>query len=295
MSHFEFQAIGTTWTIDIEKELSFETERIIFHEIQKRIYAFDETYSRFRANSLVTEMSQKVGRFVLPNDAEKMMGLYRTFFDITHGLVTPLVGQTLVDLGYDAQYSLKEKDVQRVLDWDQVMDYKHPVLEIKKPVLLDFGAGGKGYLVDIVSEILEKNGIGSYCVDAGGDMRYRNTTNKLFRVGLENPENIGEVIGVVKITNQSLCGSAGNRRRWKGKDKEFHHVIHPKTLTSPEHMLAVWTVADSTLLADLLTTALYFTTPDILKKHFDFEYLILRPDYSIEQSEGFIAEVFIKE
>jgi thiamine biosynthesis lipoprotein len=138
-----------------------------------------------------------------------------------------------------------------------------------------------------VSEILEENRIHSYCVDAGGDMRQRG--KRFLKVGLEHPQDAESVIGTVEIKNESLCGSAGNRRKWG----RFHHVISPETLSSPQDLLAVWTVAKTTLLADLLTTALFFVSPEILEKHFEFEYLIVRPDLSIEKSENFNVQLFV--
>ncbi|MEQ1561257.1 MAG: FAD:protein FMN transferase [Nitrospira sp.] len=290
MSHFrfEFEAIGTSWKIDITKELSKDGESLLLEKIKERIRIFDLTYSRFKENSIVTKMSKESGSFTLPEDADKMITTYRKIYDVTGGLVTPLIGKVLIDAGYDADYSLQEKTLSKPKDWDEVMKWDKPILTIHQPTMLDFGAGGKGYLVDIVSEIIENEGIKTYCVDAGGDMRYRDEEKKTLRVGLENPNDQTEVIGVAELSNKSLCGSSGNRRKW-GK---FHHVINPETLTSPENITAVWTVAENTMLADILTTGLFFVEPEKLLGNFQFDYLILYSDYSIKKSEGFKAEIF---
>ncbi|KND50332.1 MAG: thiamine biosynthesis lipoprotein [Parcubacteria bacterium C7867-003] len=286
MTQFTFEAIGTQWVIDTPKELSSHEEALLLTKIKNRIDIFDKDYSRFRQDSLVTKISKESGDFTMPPDADKMLSLYKQMYDITSGLVTPLVGQVLVDTGYDENYSLVPKNPIKSPAWDEVMEWKGPILKMKKPKLLDFGAGGKGYLVDIVSEILESEGINEYCVDAGGDMRHR---GEKIDVGLEHPEDIESVIGVVKLTNKSLCGSAGNRRKWA----DYNHVINPQTLTSPKDILAVWVTAENTLLADLLTTGLSFVSPETLQKHFKFEYLIFRHDHSIEKSNGFNAELFL--
>ncbi|MES2213429.1 MAG: FAD:protein FMN transferase [Patescibacteria group bacterium] len=290
MTTFEFEAIGTHWRIDVYTQITQDEEESVLQKIKSRIEIFDLAYSRFRQDSLVTRMSHTAGEYIVPDDAEHMMSLYRVVYEVTGGAVTPLVGQVLSDAGYDAEYSFVEKEMSRAREWDDVLEYEHPKLVLKQPALLDFGAGGKGYLVDIISELLEQNGILEYCVDASGDMRHRHTIENL-RVGLEHPDDPSQVLGVVVISNQSLCGSAGNRRRWG----RFHHIIHPENLSSPDDMLAVWVTADSTILADLLTTALFFVPASVLQQKFNFEYLLLRPDYSIEKSEGFVAEVFIKE
>lgn len=288
MTKFEFDAIGTSWKIDIQDDLSEQGEVVLLQKINDRITKFDSDYSRFRSDSLVTKMSKESGEFTLPDDADVMISLYKKMYDATSGLVTPLIGQVLVDLGYDASYSLLPKNPKKPKTWDDVMSWKNPKLYLSEPTLLDFGACGKGYLVDIVSDVIESEGINSYCVDAGGDMRYKNISREKLKVGLEHPSDTSMVIGVAEILNQSLCGSAGNRRKWL----DFHHIVNPQTLSSPKEILAVWTIAETTILADILTTGLFFSTPEELLKHFDFQYLIVYSDYSMKKSYGFTAEIF---
>lgn len=287
MVGYEFEAIGTHWKIDIAKELSSKEEALLLQKIKSRIDDFDKVYSRFREDSLVFEMSRKSGSFTLPPDADLLLSTYKKVYDVTFGSVTPLIGQVLIDAGYDHKYSLSPKILKKSEKWENVLEWKNPVLILKKPEMLDFGAGGKGYLVDIIGELLESEEIFNYCVDAGGDIRHRNKEDSL-RVGLEDPKDKESVVGTIEIKNQSLCGSAGNRRRWAN----FHHVIDPEKLESPEHIVAVWTLADTTLLADILTTAVYFISPEILRNHFDFEYLILKSNGEWVKSSGFNAELF---
>jgi thiamine biosynthesis lipoprotein len=116
--------------------------------------------------------------------------------------------------------------------------------------LLDFGAGGKGYLIDIIGKIIEDYGITSFSIDGSGDILYKTASHKALRVGLENPQQTDEVLGVLPLFNQSVCGSAGNRRRW-GK---LHHIMNPVTLKPVENVLAVWVTAQQALLADSLST-----------------------------------------
>lgn len=287
MTKFEFEGIGTHWVIDIKEEISLEREALLLSLIKDRIEIFDKDYSRFREDSLVTKMSKESGEYKMPEDFDVMFSLYEKACKVTGGLVTPLIGQVLVDSGYDAKYSLIKKEVlTKVRPLGEVVEWDKPILRLKEPALLDFGACGKGYLVDIVSEIIEKEGIKKYCVDASGDMKVR---GGLLKVGLENPDNKEEVIGVLDIKDESLCGSAGNRRVWA----DMHHIINPDTITSPKHIKGVWVKAKTTILSDILTTCLFFVSGEKLKKDFDFEYLILNSDFTIQKSEGFSAEVFM--
>jgi len=288
MEQISFSAIGTSWQIDIDQQLARYERELLFERVKRRIDIFDRAYSRFRPDSLVTEMSQKAGTFTLPPDAGPMLAVYRLMYELTDGLMTPLIGQALSDAGYDATYSLETKEMYVPPAWDDVMEWNAPTLSLRRPALLDFGAAGKGYLIDIIADVLADAGIRSFTVDAGGDMLHRDPSGKALRVGLEHPLDFQQVIGVASIANQSLCGSAGNRRAWG----RFHHILNPQTLASPRDIAAIWVVAETTLLADALTTALFFVPASRLEPHVAFEYVIVRSDFSLEMSPGFPGEIF---
>jgi thiamine biosynthesis lipoprotein len=279
-----FDAIGTRWQIDLYQEIPPDLYKSLEVKISERINIFDKDYSRFRDDSLVTSMSEKAGTYKLPQDADPLFTLYRDLEKMTWGSFTALIGDTMIDAGYDARYSLvPKKSLRRPDKWDAILDYSFPTITVKQPAMLDFGAAGKGYLIDIIGDLLIDNGVESFCIDAGRDIVYKNKTSKKLRVGLENPSNTEQVIGVAEIHNQSICASAGNRRAWAN----FHHIIDPFTLTSPSNILATWAIADNALIADAMTTCLFFTPSSVLQKKYRFEYLILYSDNTIEKSDNF--------
>ncbi len=289
MAECHFEAIGTVWQIDIYDRLSKPQAQGLEGQIKARIEQFDLDYSRFRSDSLVTKISQTAGRYELPEDAHELLGLYRKLYDVSDGKVTPLIGQILSDAGYDARYSFVSQSLTSPQAWDEVMNYDHPTLHIKKPVLLDFGAAGKGYLVDIIGTLIVEAGFSNFCVDAGGDIYYQSMQPGPLRVGLEDPDDPSRVLGVSEINSGSICGSAGNRRKWG----QYHHIIDPTNLTSPRTIKAVWVTAATCAIADAMSTALYFVAPEVLAKPFDFEFLIITEGESLLQSADFPAELFL--
>jgi thiamine biosynthesis lipoprotein len=283
---YSFEAIGTHWQIDIFSDVSDEHFEVAKIAVTERISEFDLTYSRFRKDSLVSKISKQAGTYSFPPDSQKLFTLYEKLYQLTGGDFSPLVGNLVSDAGYDAHYGLVTKDLSSPPPWEEVMHFHYPNLTVFKPFILDFGAAGKGYLVDLVGELLESHGMLAYTVDAGGDIRHRGDFH--LEVGLENPHDTTEVVGVAELTNTSICGSAGNRRAWGA----FHHIIHPKKLQSPKHLAATWVVADSTLLADALATCLYFVSPEKLREEFSFNYAILDSEGVVQASPRFSATFF---
>jgi FAD:protein FMN transferase len=285
---FKFNAIGTTWQIDIYSVPENTDSNTIITAVMDRINNFESVYSRFNSDSFVVQMGKNPGEYILPDDAKDLFDIYYKLYDITEGYFTPIIGDMLIDAGYDSKYSLRQqKDLVSPPELSRATVYDFPRLKINCPVSFDFGAGGKGYLVDIVSRVLESLGVSAYCIDAGGDIKHRNATP--IRIGLENPYNFDEVLGTYNLHNRSICGSSTNRRKWEG----FNHVMDTKTLKSVESIKSVWVIAQSTLVADCISTCLFFVRPEVLLEHFDFEYLVFNSDGSAFVSDGFDGEVFV--
>jgi thiamine biosynthesis lipoprotein len=283
MAISKFEAIGTSWEITSQDDFDITP-------IKKEIEDYDNYFSRFKKDSFISQFAEKKGIFEVREDLTTLLLMYLPLYHLTAGLFTPLIGQQLVEAGYDSNYSLKEKklhDIPELTDVIEVLDSTH--IELKKPVLLDIGAVGKGYLIDKVVTLMENSGQSEFVVDAGGDIFVHSQTNTPEIIGLEHPDDVTMVLGTIPVVNKGICGSAGNRRKWG----RFHHIINPKTHSSPEHILAVWVVASSTAVADGLSTALFFVKPEILLKQYRFEYVVVYSDGTFQHSNPFSGELFI--
>jgi thiamine biosynthesis lipoprotein len=281
-----FEAIGTIWRVEFTAP-SLDASARIMERVRERIRQFDADYSRFRNDSLVAEIARAAGTYRMPEDAAPMLDLYADLYRLTGGAFTPLIGSTLVEAGYDAEYSLLPKTLHAPVALDDAYSFSAPYLTAYAPILLDFGAAGKGYLIDIVGRLLEDSGVGAYVIEAGGDILVR--SQDPVEIGLEDPDDFAQAIGIALLTRGSICGSSGKRRAWNG----YHHIIDPRTLASPEEIRAAWVVADTAMLADALVTSLFLVPPAQLSVY-SFEYLIMREDGAIEASPAFPAKLFTR-
>lgn len=172
-------------------------------------------------------------------------------------------------------------------NWSRDILLKNQSIATKRPIVIDIGAIGKGYLVDIISFMLLQAGIADFIVDGSGDiLHYGQFCTK---IGLEHPFDPSLVIGVVNIKNKSLCASAVNRRSWGDGN---HHVLDGRTGIPVRDIVATWVIADTTAIADGLATALFFTSGDILAEQYHFSYVRMFSDGNIEISQNFQGEIF---
>jgi FAD:protein FMN transferase len=202
--------------------------------------------------------------------------------------MSPLVGNALNILGYDSAYSLKQREPARAVPpWDDAVSWDGRRLTTVRPVTLDVGAAGKGYLVDIVGQLLLDAGHTEIVIDGSGDIRHWGSG--AIRVALEHPLDPTMAIGVVNVGNASICSSATNRRQW---GNGLHHVIDVTTGLPTQNVIATWAIAPTGLSADGLATALFFADPVALATKFQFTFVRMFANGTTEFSPNLDGELF---
>jgi len=254
-----------------------------------RVESFDRTWSRFRDDSLVARIAAEPGVWRFPAEAPALFELYRRLYTATDGALSPLVGRTLETLGYDRGYSLRPSATPAAVPaWDDAVAWDGEALTTVRPVVLDVGAAGKGYLVDLVTELVVDAGHTDVIVDGSGDLRHNGP--EAMRVALEHPLDPSKAIGIALVTNGSICSSATNRRSW---GNGLHHVIDATTGVPTSRVIATWAITPTALEADGLATALFFADPAELSTTFDFQYVRMLASGAIEFSPDLEGELFL--
>lgn len=281
MGEWRFEAIGTGWEIETGAPLTDDVRAAVTAEIER----FDRLWSRFRDDSDVVRLGRSGGSLSAP-DAGPMLDAYRELDAATAGAVNPLVAESLEALGYDAAYSLRAGEPRPApASWTSLLTWSADTVEAHGPALLDVGALGKGRLVDRVMAVLA-DVPGDVVVDAGGDIRVRGAG---VRVALEHPFDARKAIGVVEITDGTLCASAINRRAW---GEGLHHVLDARTGQPVRTWAATWALAPEAMTADAVATALFFDGGPELAARWGVEWVRMTTDGRVQRSPGCRAELF---
>ena len=313
----------------------------ISQRVQKRIRDFIEEYesvlSRFRADSLVSRMARAEhgGEFEFPAWAQPLFALYSEFYAATHGAFDACIGADLLALGYsnsvhfipqsavsagknENSSSDSWSNYRRALPitWADIsQDSGSTTLCTNQPVQLDFGAAGKGYFVDLVTQIIKEE-LGEelpadfdFLVNAGGDMRacFRKENSQI-KVALENPFDTTQAVAVASIASGALCASSAARRRWNVKDKNGFesnliatHLINALDGIPACDLCASWAYVPSktcdfpTAYADALATALFVSQESDLQKIVQTtgaEFAVMLPNKTLSKTRAFPAHFF---
>ena len=255
------KALGTGLLISTPHPITAELRG----EMERFIDEYEHALSRFRADSLVAHIgnAEHGGHFDFPDWAGPLFDLYDALHAATRGAIDPCVGEDLIRLGYDPALSFTvEADAGERLGalhgravWGRdVVRSSGTTLVTRSPVHVDFGACGKGYLVDSLGGLLTDSELSrtshvksaettnptcqsstsdskresaapEFVIDAGGDLLAR--TNKPIRVALEDPDDPSRAVGVARISDGAFCASAPSRRHWEvAVDERTHLAIH---------------------------------------------------------------------
>lgn len=285
-----FESMGTHFRITVWDDISEEEFEHFTSQAIVEAEDFDRTYSRFKKDSFVSEISDKTGIIEVPRQFMEMLVHYYRGYLASDKKVNPLVGNTISDLGYDAEYSLSKKDQVRstpdLLHVVHILDSSH--IELDEKVLFDFGALGKGYFVDRIRKLATRAGYKKFLIDGSGDLDYEGEGSPL-SCGLEDPRDTSKVIGRMVIYKGAFAASATNRRAWR----EYNHYIDPHKSDSVKNIIATWVTADDCVIADYLTSALFFVSFEKLRSEgYEFEACVMNSEGKIAHTEGFNAEFY---
>ena len=275
------------------------------------ISTYEAALSRFKDDSTVGRMRTAThgGTFDFPDWTSGLFCLYDRLFAATDGAIDPCVGEDLIRLGYDESYSFTTAPdaaehagaIHGRAVWPADVERHGTTLITHSPVALDFGACGKGYLVDLLAGMLG-DGAGhpqpiQYVIDAGGDLLVH--TDEPITIALEDPADPANAVGAVEISQGAFCASSPSRRHWSdAAGHQLHHLLNAIDGLPVDDVAATWVAVMphaaslSTALADGLATALFTTSAAQLRAHFDFECAILNANRAAAQSPNFPGGFF---
>ena len=158
--------------------------------------------------------------------------------------------------------------------------------------LIDVGALGKGYAVEMVARSLEARGISGYLINAGGNVRTigNRGDNSPWTIGVENP-NGDDFLATLSLSSEALVTSGSYMRYYFVNGKKYHHIISPDTLMPSEGIVSLTVLSKNSAEADALSTALFTLSYEdgvkLLENFPNTEVLWLLSDGSKTATDGF--------
>ncbi|MHB9118994.1 MAG: FAD:protein FMN transferase [Burkholderiales bacterium] len=234
-----------------------EAARHIVAEVRR----IERRYSRYREDSIVSEINRQAGLDELAVDEETAALLdYAAacheqsggLFDITSGVLRRVWNFSAGEL--------PEPDKVRALlplvGWNKVL-WQRPQVFLPLPGMeLDFGGIGKEYAVDRAATVCLEAGIGHAMINLGGDLCAvgPHPDGSPWLVGIRHPRRENAILATLPLYSGALASSGDYARFIDAGRRRYSHILDPRSGMPVEGLQAVTVHAPNCLVAGSVST-----------------------------------------
>ncbi len=257
-------ALGTYVFLATRRTADLAVARRLAHAVLADV---DRTCSRFRPDSDLSRANAGAGRWVEvdPLLVAAVAVACRAAAQ-TGGLVHPLLGRTLVQLGYDSDFAeLPAGDATPAVVWPSAVPGPDTwreiglddtgAIRVPTGTALDLGSTGKAWAADVIATALAQELVGSALVSLGGDLAIAAPDGRAWPIAVSTRPD-GPVEATVELDRGGLATSSTRVRRWSRGGVRLHHLIDPRTgAPAPEVWQTVTATGPTCGAANTATTA----------------------------------------
>ena len=238
--------------------------------IDKRLEEINVSQSVFKEDSEIMEINRaKAGQKVkLSKDMREVLRAADKVYRQSNGAFDPSLGK-LIDMwgfGKSDKITPTDSEIKKALQsvgldkFKFSNDYQYVVKKNNK-AFLNLSGIAKGYGVDEIAALLEKEGYHDFVVEIGGEIKtkgYRGDGSDPWVIGINRPSaNSHENIMALSLSNMAVATSGNYRNFYESDGKVFGHTISAKTGYPVETDVLSASVFDtSCMMADAYATAM---------------------------------------
>ncbi|WP_437926585.1 FAD:protein FMN transferase [Sorangium sp. So ce291] len=190
--------------------------------------------------------------------SERSGGVFDITFEAMHGLWK-------FDEDIDDNVPPRD-DVERargLIDYRQIaIDRARRTVMLARPGMrMSLGGIAKGYAVDAAARVLRGEGLGSFFVQAGGDLYIagKKPDGSRWRAGIRDPrgKDASDYFAMVEVEDHAFSTAGDYERSFIKEGRRYHHIIDPRTgfPASESRSVTVW--ARDALTADAVDDAVF--------------------------------------
>jgi thiamine biosynthesis lipoprotein len=141
----------------------------------------------------------------------------------------------------------------------------HTVFLDQAGTKISLGGIAKGYAVDKAAAVLERAGLTSFFVQAGGDLftRGRKPDGTEWSAGVRDPRGPeGSFFALLHVSDHAFSTAGDYERSYVVDGKRYHHIIDPRTgyPATASRSVTIW--AKTALVADEIDDAVFILGPE---------------------------------
>ena len=286
MQRLEFRAMGCHMTavLDTGSHAAF------LNEVPKWFDAWEQTFSRFRADSELSQINERAGQWIRVSAAMwEVTHLALVAARWTEGLFSPTILNALEATGYNRTFDEITASAQPIVtgpdgQWRSIQrqSLKRSIC-LPPNVRLDLSGIVKGWAADRAAKRLGVHG--PALIDAGGDVAITGprADGSPWPIGVLNPFQLDLPFETLKIERGGVATSGKDYRRWLRAGKWQHHLIDPRTgLPAQTDVLSATVIAPNTFEAEIAAKVIAISGSEQglawLEEQPDYAAVVVRED-----------------
>lgn len=298
LAEYSLFAMNTYMTFTAYGENAQEALR----ESAELIQEMEALWSVTNTKSEIYRANHSGGQTVsISNETAALLAFALDMAEQTNGALDPTIYPVLAAWGFTTDHK-QVPSGEQIASLLQNVGYDRILLDgteltVPDGMSLDLGAVGKGYVADLVTEVLTDYGIQSALLNLGGNIQAIGSRpdGSDWRIGVRAPwEN--ETLGVLEISNAAIVTSGGYENYFEDEGGNiFWHILDPATgYPADSGLQSVTIIGSEGKLCDALSTALFVMGAENAEKYWrengGFEMILVTDTNEILLTEGIAGQ-----
>lgn len=262
---FQRSAFVMDTIVDIKIETKHKNANEILDTAFKLMEDYENKFSFYKKESPIWKFNNSmIDSLYIDEDLKEIFSISGELFSKTNSHYDITIGALSEVWDFDNEIIPSKKEIEKAI---QITDFKKLKFQngyLHKPagMKINLGSLAKGYIIDKTIEYLMQHNVISGFINAGGDMRIFGR-EKPFRIGIQHPRSeSNEMIDVINVENRSVVTSGDYERYFVKDGIRYHHIIDPFTGYPSQNAVSVTVIAETALIADAYSTALFLLEPE---------------------------------
>ena len=261
-SNFLFGTYISITVYDSNEKLANKAIEAAFLEIER----IDNKFNSKVKGSIIDKLNSGLEkRIKLDEEGVYLFKSLKDIYELSHGKYDVTIGPLLDVWNFGAKEQREVPTLEELEKAMQEVDFSKVILEgnelylSEEGIEIDTGSFLKGYAIEKAKEVMRNLGITSAFISSISSIETINTKpdGKNWKIGIENPENPQELLGVVELNNQGM-GVSGDYQTYIEIDgKRYHHILDKTTGFPIEDKKMVVVISDNAFFSDMYSTAFF--------------------------------------
>jgi thiamine biosynthesis lipoprotein len=242
-----------------------ETAKRLIRDAVREVHRLDEILSNYDPDSALSHLNQRAGAGVtrVPAELFALLTTARELSEKTGGIFDVTIGP-LMELWRHAAEDNRLPSRKQLAQALAAVGYRNLALSrpdevelTRSDMNIDLGGIGKGYAVDLVTQMFRAAGISTALINFGG--------SSMSAIGAPPGRNGWKIVikstddrlrGAIHLRDTALSTSGSMGRSWTINGKKYGHLIHPLSGTPTTEARTALVVTWSATRAEALTKPL---------------------------------------